>query len=246
MIRFGSCSRCAEPTAARRASAQSARCCSRRAESQGARAELVKGRGRASARVVHRVARRRRRPAAAGAHRAAWNLGRARGDQVAPKAARFYRLAAEQGYAAAQTNLGYCYERGEGVAQDWAEAVRYYRLAAEQGQADGQCYLGLCYERGEGVAQDYKTAAKWYTRAAEQGNKYAQNNLGVMYLRGQGVAQDYVKAHMWFNISAIDGSNEKATQNRDDIAKKMTPIQIARAQDLASKCVAQSFKNCGP
>ena len=48
------------------------------------------------------------------------------------KAVRFYRLAAEQGYAAAQCNLGVCYERGEGVAQDWAEAVRYYRQAAAQ------------------------------------------------------------------------------------------------------------------
>ena len=48
------------------------------------------------------------------------------------EAARYYRLAAEQGVAEAQFHLGCCYERGEGVAQDWAEAVRYYRLAAAQ------------------------------------------------------------------------------------------------------------------
>ena len=45
--------------------------------------------------------------------------------QDAAEAARYYRLAAEQGYAAAQCNLGVCYERGEGVAQDAVEAARY-------------------------------------------------------------------------------------------------------------------------
>jgi TPR repeat protein len=50
---------------------------------------------------------------------------------------RYYRLAAEQGYANAQCNLGMCFAIGKGVSQDEAEAeaVRYYRLAAEQGYA---------------------------------------------------------------------------------------------------------------
>jgi TPR repeat protein len=34
------------------------------------------------------------------------------------------------GDAAAQFNLGVCFVRGTGVAQDSVEAVRYYRLAA--------------------------------------------------------------------------------------------------------------------
>ena len=81
--------------------------------------------------------------------------------------------------------------------------------------------------------------------AAEQGDAAAQHNLGVMYANGQGVAQDYVKAHMWSDIVAIDGSSKKAAPNRDIIAAKMTPAQIARAQELASQCIAQKFKNCG-
>ena len=101
------------------------------------------------------------------------------------------------------------------------------------------------YDNGQGVAQDYKAAAKWYTLSAEQGNASAQYNLGVMYDNGQGVAQDYVKAHMWYNIAAIDGSIKQAAPNRDQIAKYMTPAQIARAQELASQCIAQKFRNCG-
>lgn len=42
------------------------------------------------------------------------------------------RMAAEQGNAAAQVNLGFMYENGRGVAKDSNEAIKYYRLAAKQ------------------------------------------------------------------------------------------------------------------
>ena len=51
------------------------------------------------------------------------------------EAVRWHRLAAEQGNASAQNNLGFMYGIGRGVPQDYAEAVRWYRLAAEQGNA---------------------------------------------------------------------------------------------------------------
>ena len=50
------------------------------------------------------------------------------------EAVRWFRLAAEQGEARAQFNLGIRYANGEGVPQDDAEAIRWYRLAAEQGE----------------------------------------------------------------------------------------------------------------
>ncbi len=182
-----------------------------------------------------------------GAARADWlddaAAAHARGDYRA--AINIVKPRADQGNAAAQYNLGFMYENGQGVAQDYKAAVKWYTLAAEQGIAGAQYNIALIYDNGKGVAKDYRTAAKWYTLAAEQGSAFAQNNLGVMYEYGQGVAQDYVKAHMWYNIAAIDGSAEKSAPNRDAIGKQMTPAQIARAQELAAKCVAQSFKNCG-
>ena len=68
--------------------------------------------------------------------------------------------------------------------------------------------------------------------AAEQGDADAQINLGVMYAEGKGVPQDHVLAHMWFNLSAAQG-NEKARKDRDNVAKVMTPDQLAEAQRLA-------------
>ena len=51
------------------------------------------------------------------------------------------RLAAEQGDADAQYNLGVMYDNGAGVPENKAEAVKWYRLAAEQGYASAQYAL---------------------------------------------------------------------------------------------------------
>lgn len=71
------------------------------------------------------------------------------------EAARWYRLAAEQGHAVAQYGLGMMYSNGVGVPEDDVEAVRWYRLAAEQGYAGAQASLGFHYATGDGVPQDY-------------------------------------------------------------------------------------------
>ena len=106
------------------------------------------------------------------------------------------------------------------------------RVKAEQGHYDAQYNLGLAYNNGRGVVQDYKEAVKWYRKSAEQGDSYAQHNLGLMYVKGQGVIQDYVMAHMYWNLASVDG-NKNAIENRDLIAKEMTPSQIEKAQNLA-------------
>jgi TPR repeat protein len=54
------------------------------------------------------------------------------------EAVRLYSLAADQGHATAQFNLGQKFENGYGVAQDRAEAIRWYRLSAAQGYAFAQ------------------------------------------------------------------------------------------------------------
>lgn len=58
---------------------------------------------------------------------------------------------AETGSLWAQKNLGLCYQAGEGVARDPAEAARWFRSSADGGNYLGQYHLGLCYLSGEGV-----------------------------------------------------------------------------------------------
>jgi len=52
------------------------------------------------------------------------------------EAVRWYRLAAEQGHAAAQVNLGILYGKGLGVLQDYVQAHMWYNLAAARNQED--------------------------------------------------------------------------------------------------------------
>jgi TPR repeat protein len=77
------------------------------------------------------------------------------------KAMEWYRKAAEQGYAAAQRNLGWMYDQGRGVAEDPVKAAEWYHKAAVQGDADAQRSLGLMYNLGRGVAKDPVKAKEW-------------------------------------------------------------------------------------
>mgnify|MGYP006240838927 CR=1 FL=1 len=86
------------------------------------------------------------------------------------EAARLYRLAAEQGYADAQFNLGVMYNNGNGVPQDYKEAVYWYQLAAEQGHSKAQGNLGVMYAFGNGVMKDYVYAHMWGNIASMNGN----------------------------------------------------------------------------
>jgi TPR repeat protein len=151
---------------------------------------------------------------------------------------------AEQGSASAQFNLALMYSNGRGVLQDYKEAVKWYTLAAEQGYARAQFLLAINYYVGEGVLQDYEEAVKWYTLAAEQGHVQAQFHLGSRYALGRGALQDNIMAHMWINIASANGY-EGSGSTRDQIAKKMTPAAIEKAQAMARECMSSDYKKCG-
>lgn len=93
------------------------------------------------------------------------------------KAAKWYRLSAEQGDPDGQCNLGYMFEMGFGVNQDYSEAVKWYRKASEQGLSGGQYHLGYMYHNGLGVEKDLDEAEKWFKKAAAQGNIFAKKQL---------------------------------------------------------------------
>jgi hypothetical protein len=84
-------------------------------------------------------------------------------------AVKWYTLAANQGYASAQFNLGSMYIGGKGVPQDYKTAAKWFTLAAEQGDADAQFGLGLIYIEGKGVLKDNVYAHMWTNIAASNG-----------------------------------------------------------------------------
>ena len=150
---------------------------------------------------------------------------------------------AETGNAWAQSQLGDRYNEGKSVVKDSKEAAKWYRKAADQGFAAAQNRLARHYQEGDGLIQDMSEAAMWYHRAAMQGDYSSMWNLGNCYEQGHGVPKDYVEAYKWYNIAAVDailGNSIKV--ERDLLAEKMLPEQIALAQRLSSAFVPKKEK----
>ena len=88
------------------------------------------------------------------------------------EAVRWYKLAAQQGYAPSQSQLGNMYEKGQGVfKKDYAEALKWYKLSAEQGEEWGLVYLARMYSDGNGVARDNLKAHSLYNMAVAKGSR---------------------------------------------------------------------------
>src|SRR5262245_51178041 len=69
---------------------------------------------------------------------------------------------AERGDPQAQTRLGFMFETGQGVPQNYAEAAYWYQRAAQQGDSDAQYLLGNSFNLGKGVPIDWVQAYIWF------------------------------------------------------------------------------------
>jgi len=99
--------------------------------------------------------------------RLAWGL---EGTEKDPRAGiKWFLLAAEQGHARAQTQLGMAYQKGRGVRRDIPESVKWMRKAAEQGHAKAQFELGVYYRDGKGVPRDEVLGLMWLLLSQERG-----------------------------------------------------------------------------
>jgi len=116
------------------------------------------------------------------------------------------------------------------------------KVLADQSEPTAQASLED-YDKGIKAVESDKEAVERYRLAAEQGKPEGQRQLGVMYTNGNGVIQHSVYAHMWLNIAASNGSKD-AKADRDILAKRMSPLEISTAQDLARECVKKNYKDC--
>ena len=88
--------------------------------------------------------------------------------------ARWYRKAADQGFAIAQYSLGVAFNFGKGLSRDFVAAAKLFRQAANQGFAPAQFTLGLSYGLGEGVEKNYIKSYQWLSIADKQGHEDAE------------------------------------------------------------------------
>jgi len=120
-----------------------------------------------------------------------------KGDYAA--AFREFEPLAQDGYFAAQNNLGVMYRKGLGVPQDYDQAVKWFTAAAQQGDGSAQLNLSLMYYNGYGVRQDHVKAHMWATTAVLNGRNpeirdhIATEMTSAQIVESWGLARECVK-----------------------------------------------------
>ena len=91
------------------------------------------------------------------------------------------------------------------------------------------------YEDGQRAwdAGRHSEALREWQVSANNGDAKAMLALGRLYVQGLGVPQNYVHAHLWFSLAASRFEAE-AVKERDALAARMSPEQVAEAQKLAA------------
>ncbi|UXN06226.1 tetratricopeptide repeat protein [Bartonella sp. HY761] len=161
------------------------------------------------------------------------------------KALFLLKKSANNGYATAQAQLGYEYQTGKRVEQNYQQALDWYFKAAGQNNSFAQYHIGEMYDLGLGFHKDLAKAAIWYQKSAKSGDVdafYAQSMLIGMYEKGLGVKKDYTKAYIWSHIiSLVEGKYPSA---KDILASKLSKKQVRQAELAAQRCICTGYKDC--
>jgi TPR repeat protein len=142
------------------------------------------------------------------------------------KAARILLPFARAGNARAQTLVGFMYEHGRGLPQNYVEAAIWYCLAADQGNPYAQYLLGLLHDNGHGVERNYVEAYKWLTLATAG----ASRNEREAWKR----VRDAVASKM--TVEEIALGQELAVQWRPKVAIRR-PVSLGKAPAAAAVTV---------
>lgn len=154
------------------------------------------------------------------------------------QAEQWLNLAADGGHLRSQYLLGVLRFWGRhGATMDRANGIEWLRQSAEAGFSEAQFELGDIYAYEPGY-KNHRKAIQWYLKAAMQWHSAAQYSLGNMYRQGWGVSKSRTKAYMWFEITSEAGDTISMFA-RDEIARHMSKVQIARAQRLARNWIKQ-------
>jgi len=158
-------------------------------------------------------------------------------EQDLAESLKWYALAAAQGHAGAQNDLGTMYCNGVGVADDLEEATKWYRRAADQGLAVAQFNLAMRYKCGKGVQADDHEAAVWFRKSADQGYVEAIGELGTLLRQGRGVTNSLPLAAQRHIAAALAGD----LLSRNELTKYGAELEQEAHQGsmLAALCLAK-------
>ncbi len=153
------------------------------------------------------------------------------------EAVRFYRLAADQGIAVAQSNLGAMYYNGQGVPENFVEAYKWWSLAAAQGYNDSAKNRDIVRSvmtpaqiaEGQRLAAAWKPTAGAATTTPESGtNPGKQTTASEVESAGSGF---FITAagHLLTNAHVVEG----CTRISLSAGSRLTVLDVDPASDLA-------------
>ena len=94
-----------------------------------------------------------------------------------------------------------------------------------------------------GPYESSKSIVQREREASREGDVNAQFKLGMMYANGDHASQDNFKAYVWLLVAEKQG-HEEAPNKLPIVAERLTPEQLARGQDMATRCFESNFQDC--
>lgn len=122
------------------------------------------------------------------------------------EAAKWYRKAAEHGYAYGKYNLAILQKFGD-IKRDENEVVRLIQECMDE-IPDAMAIYGELVSLGYGkLKKNYKEAVEWYRKSIDKGSVAGLFYLGKAYYYGYGVQSNTMEAYEWFKKGAAQGNS---------------------------------------
>jgi hypothetical protein len=133
-----------------------------------------------------------------------------------PPRAELRQKACDGGNAKACRNLGYMYQNGDGLEQNYGKAMQLYKEGCEKGSAEACNDVGVLYQKGWGVDKNSRQSVKFFRKACDGGLAMGCSNLGYRYQIGDGVQKDLRQASELYR-KACNGGFEKGCRRLDSL-----------------------------
>lgn len=155
----------------------------------------------------------------------AYELGDAPGGINYDLCYKYYLMAANQGDSMGENNLGWCYEKGYGVLQNYEEALRLYEKSAAKNNGHGASNAAHMYMCGLGVEPNMDKALHYTRIGAQSEIPVCLYNLGYHYLTGEYIEHNMEKAQQLI-AAAADKGHTMAQQIMESCNGDITQLQI--------------------
>lgn len=148
-----------------------------------------------------------------------------------------FRVAAEDGDAFAQAQLGQHYLARAISREDLEWAIYWLERAASQGEGQAIYMLGVMRAEGMYYRKNMAAALPFFIQAAKQDNGPAQEHLAQLFATGAFGRPNYMESYKWFLLAARHGKG--LGENDYDAGRHLTARQKAEALRAANALSAR-------